>query len=70
MSECEKLQKLFTQGGGAYGSERNLVKASKLPLSRERHFLHSKITSTKFTLATRIFKRKKALARSKIRFRV
>ena len=44
---------------------RNLVKASNLSVSRVRQFLHSKPSSTKFTLATREFKRMKAFARFK-----
>ena len=64
-SERQKLQRLYTQGGAAYGSVRNLVKASNLPVSKVRQFLHSKPSYTKFTLATRKFKRMKAFARFK-----
>ena len=64
-SESQKLQRLYTQGGAAYGSVRNLVKASNLSLSKVRQFLHSKPSYTKFTLATRKFKRMKAFARFK-----
>ena len=64
-SECQKLQKLYTQGGAAYGSVRNLVKASNLSVSKVRQFLHSKPSYTKITLATRNFKRMKAFARFK-----
>ena len=64
-SERQKLQRLYTQGGAVYGSVRNLVKASNLPVSKVRQFLHSKPSYTKFTLATRKFKRKKAFARFK-----
>ena len=64
-SERQKLQKLYTQGGAAYGSVRNLVKASNLSVSKVRQFLHSKPSYTKFTLATRKFKRMKAFARFK-----
>ena len=64
-SECQKLQSLYTQGGSAYGSVRNLVKASNLPVSKVRQFLHSKLSYTQFTLATRKFKRIKAFARFK-----
>ena len=64
-SERQKLQRLYTQGGAAYGSVRNLVKASNLSVSKVRQFLHSKPSFTKFTLATRKFKRMKALARLK-----
>ena len=54
---------MYTQGGAAYGSVRNLVKASNLSVSKVRQFLHSKHSYTKFTLATRKFKRMKAFAR-------
>ena len=76
-SEGQKLQRLYIQGGAAYGSVRNLVKASNLSVSKVRQFLHSKPSYTvskvrqflhskpsytKFTLATRKFKRMKAFA--------
>ena len=62
----QRLQRLYTQGGAAYGSVRNLVKASNLSVSKVRQFLHSKPSYTKFTLATPKFKRVKAFARFKI----
>ena len=49
--ERQKLQRLYTQGAAAYGSVRNLAKASRLPVSKVRQFLHSKDSYTKFTLA-------------------
>ena len=61
--ERQKLQRLFTQGAAAYGSVRNLAKASRLPVSKVRQFLHSKDSYTKFTLAARKFKRMRAFAR-------
>ena len=64
-SEHQKLQRLYKQGGAAYGSVRNLVKASNLSVSKVRQFLHSKPSYTKFTLATRKFRRLKAFARFK-----
>ena len=64
-SERQKLQRLYTQGGAAYGSVRNLMKASNLSASKVRQFLHSKPPYTKFFLATRKFKRMKAFARFK-----
>ena len=64
-SEGQELQRLYTQGGAAYGSVRNLVKTSNLSVSKVRQFLHSKPSYTKFTLATRKFKRMKAFARFK-----
>ena len=62
-TERQKLQRLYTQGGAAYGSVLNLVKASNLSVSKVRQFLHSKPSCTKITLATRKFKRMKAFAR-------
>ena len=61
--ERQKLQRLFTPGAVAYGSVRNLSKASRLPVSRVRQFLHSKDSYTKFTLAARKFNRMRAFAR-------
>ena len=61
--ERQKLQRLYTQGAAAYGSVRNLAKASRLPVSKARQFLHSKDSYTKFTLAARKFKRMRAFAR-------
>ena len=61
--ERQKLQRLYTQGAAAYGSVRNLAKASRLPVSKVRQFLHSKDSHTKFTLAARKFKRMRAFAR-------
>ena len=61
--ERQKLQKLYTQGAAAYGSVHNLAKASRLPVSKVRQFLHSKASYTKFTLAARKFKRMRAFAR-------
>ena len=45
---------------------RNLAKASNLSVSKVRQCLHSKPSYTKFTLATRKFKRMKAFAGFKI----
>ena len=64
--ERQKLQRMYKQGGAAFGSVRNLKKASFLPVSKVRLFLHSKHIYTKITLATRKFKRMKAFARFKI----
>ena len=44
---------------------RNLVKASNVSVSKVGHFLHSKPSYAKVTLATRKFKRMKAFARFK-----
>ena len=65
ISERQKLQKLYTEGGAAYGSVRNLVKASNLSVSKVRQFLPSKPSYTKYTFATRKVKRMKAFARFK-----
>ena len=67
-SERQKLQRLYTQGGAANSSVRNLVKASILSVSKVRQFLHSKPSYTKFTLASGKFKRMKAFARFKNEF--
>ena len=61
--ERQKLQRLYTQGAAAYGSVRNLAKASRLPVSKVRQFLYSKDSYTKFNLAARKFKRMRAFAR-------
>ena len=60
--ERQKLQKMYTQGAAAYGSARNLAKASRLPVSKVTRLLHSKASYTKFTLATRKVKRMRAFA--------
>ena len=62
-NERRKLQRLQIQGGAAYGCVRNLLKASNLSVSKVRQFLHSKPSYTKFTPATREFKRMIAFAR-------
>ena len=61
--ERQKQQRLYTQGASAYGSVRNLAKASRLPMSKVRQFLHSKDSYTKIILATRKFMRLRAFAR-------
>ena len=61
-SERQQLQRLYTQGGAAYGSVRNLVKTSNLSVSKVRQSLHSKPSYTKSTLATGIFKQTKEFA--------
>ena len=61
--ERRKLQKLYSQGGAAYGSVQNLVKASKVPISEVRHFLYSKTSYPRFSQSTRNFRRMKAFAR-------
>ena len=54
---------MYTQDAAAYGSVHNLAKASRLPVSKVRQFLHSKASYIKFTLAARKFKRMRAFAR-------
>ena len=61
--EHQKLQRLYTVGAAAYSSVRNLAKTSRLPVSMVTQFLYSKASYTKFTLATRKFKRMRAFAR-------
>ena len=61
--ERQKLQRLYTQVAAAHGSVRNLAKASRLPVSKVRQFLHSKDFYTKFTLAARKFKKMRAFGR-------
>ena len=61
--ERQTLQRLYSQVAAAYGSVRNLAKASRLPVSKVRQFLHSRDSYTKFTLATRKIKRMRAFAR-------
>ena len=62
-SEKQKLQKLYSEGSAAYGSVKNLTKASKLPVSKVRYFLHSKSSYTRFNQAHRKFRRMRAFAR-------
>ena len=61
--ERQKLQRLYLQGAGANGSVRNLAKAGRLPVSKVRQFLYSKVSYTKFTLATQKIQRMRAFAR-------
>ena len=62
---CKDCIRKYTQGNAAYGSVRNLAKASRLPVSKVRQFLYSKASYTKISLATRKFKRIRAFARLK-----
>ena len=61
--ERQKLRRLYGQGFAAYGSVRNLAKAAKLSPSKVKQFLYSKTSHTRFTQATRKFKRMRAFAR-------
>ena len=58
----QKLRRLYRQGFAAYGSVRNLAKAAKLSPSKVREFSHSKTSYTRFTQATRKFRRVSAFA--------
>ena len=60
--ECQKLQRQYTQGAAAWGSVRNLAKASRLPVSKFSQFLLSKDSYTRFILTARQFKRMRAFA--------
>ena len=62
-SEGQKLRRLYTQSGAAYGSVRNLKKTSILSVSNVRQYFHSQPSYVKCTPATRKFKQKKAFAR-------
>ena len=61
--ERQKLPSLYTQSAALYGSVRNRAKASRLPVSKVRQFLHSKASYIEFTLATVKFKRMRAFDR-------
>ena len=61
--ERQKLQRLYTKDAAAYGSVRKLSKASRLPVSKVKQFLHSKDSYTKLNLAARKIKRMRAFAR-------
>ena len=64
--ERQKLQRLYTQGAAAYGSVRNLAKASRKPVSKVGQFLYSKASYSRITLAAQKFKKMRAFARFKI----
>ena len=64
IEEARPLSKYeYKQGAAAYGSVRNLAKASRLTVSKVRQFLYSKASYTKFALAARKFKKMTAFAR-------
>ena len=64
-SEKQKLQKLYSEGPAAFGSVKNLTKASKLPVSKVQYFLHSKFSYTRLNQATGKLRRTRAFARFK-----
>ena len=66
--DCQKLQRLYRPGAAAYGSVRNLSKASRLPVSKVKQFLHSKYSYTKFALAALKIKRMRILLDSEKKF--
>ena len=69
-SQVQKVRTLYTQGGAAYVSARILVKASNLPVSKVRQFLHSKHSYTNLLLSNVNSRRGKHLPDSKTNFRV
>ena len=58
----QKLQRLYAHVGAAYGTVHKLMRARNLPVSKVKHFFHSKTWITKLTLATSKLKRMKAFA--------
>jgi len=63
--ERQKMQKLYIQDGAACGPVRIIVKTTNLPVSKVRQFSQPKPSFSYFFLATRKFKKMKALARFK-----
>ena len=61
--ERQRLQRLYMQSAAAYGSVRNLAKASRLQVSKVTQILHSKASYTNITLAAQKFKKMRAFAR-------
>ena len=61
--EHQKLQRMYTQGGAARRSVQNLVKAFRLPASKLRQSLHSKLSYTEIILTTSKLKRFKVFDR-------
>ena len=64
--EQHKLHHFYMQMFAASGLVCNLVKAAKLSPTKVIDFLHSKSSYTRFTQATRKFKRIRAFARFKL----
>ena len=64
-SEKQQLQKSYSEGSAAYGSVKNLTKASKRPVSKVQYFLHSKSSCRRLYQATRQFRRMEAFTRFK-----
>ena len=62
-SEKAKPQRLYRDGKAAYGSIKNLQKASGLSKKKVAYFLHSEDSYTKYRHATRHFKRLPAFAK-------
>ena len=61
MNERQKLQRVHTWGGDAYGSARKILKASNQPIPEERHFLDSRPSDKKFKRAKHKFERMRAI---------
>ena len=66
--ERQKLQRLYTQGAAAYGSIHDLAKASRLPVSKVKQFLHSKASYTKLLWQHENSKEGELLLGSEIKF--
>ena len=62
-SEKAKLQQLYKEGKAAFGSVRNLQKASGLSRGKVISLLHTKNSYTKYRQATRHFRRLPAFAK-------
>ena len=65
LSKYERQKELYMQSGAGYGSVRNLVNASNIPVSNVRQFSNSKPSYTKLTLASCKFKKLEAFGRFK-----
>ena len=60
--ERKKLENLYTVGPAAYGSAKNLYKASKLSKAKVDNYLHQKNAHTKYRQIRRRFPRLKVIA--------
>ena len=52
--ERQKLQRPYSQGAAAFGSVRNLAKASRFPVSKERQFYIQRLLLQKLIGNTKI----------------
>ena len=62
-SEKAKFQRLYKEGKAAFGSVKNLQKASGLSRGKVISFCHAKNSYTKYRQATRHFRRLPAFAK-------